>query len=496
MRAVLIATVLAIGVLLPSTADAAIQWSECGTTFKGECATIDAPIDWAHPDGAKFPLAIGRVRALDPAHRIGVLLANPGGPGNSGINAFITGRAIPDDSPLRQYFDIVSWDPRGVSRSHAVTCSADLVAQTPGTFPATSGEYRSLLSFNARLAADCRRQTGPLFDHVDTISTVRDMDAIRAALGETKLSYFGTSYGTQIGQQYAELFPGRIRAMALDSSMDHSIVDAYEYLRSTTDDLEGAFNEFAAWCGRTVDCALHDQNVGAVWDDLFKRAKVGDLHDPETGELISAETLRLNLFLAMFRTVGWFTLADQLKQLAESPSKVAARAAAAETVENPYPAIWCSDWRWRIANGFPELDNDRKRLEAAYPHTQMSPFWSDVTGCLGWPGVANNPQHRLHISGTPKILLVKAHEDVGTPKSWNYAAAAQIPNSVLLEYDGIGHVSFRNSPCARAYIEDYLTKLVTPAPGTHCPAVFPTAPTSALTAPADVGPPVGLHAGD
>ncbi|GAA4227382.1 hypothetical protein GCM10023075_30060 [Streptosporangium album] len=203
-----------------------IQWAECGTTHKGECATLKVPIDWKKPSGPTLDLPVGRLKALDPAKRIGVLVVHPGGPGGSGINPFILNRAIPDSDPIRQYFDLVSLDPRGVGRSTQAVCSEDLVDRAPATYPAGEAEYQALLQFNADLSKDCREQTGPLFDHVDTTSAARDIDAIRVALGERKISFFAISYGTQVGQQYAELFPGNIRAMAVDSNMDHSITRA------------------------------------------------------------------------------------------------------------------------------------------------------------------------------------------------------------------------------------------------------------------------------
>jgi pimeloyl-ACP methyl ester carboxylesterase len=468
---------VALPVWLPGSATAqqqAVMWTECGTTFKGECATIPVPVDYANPGAGTFDLAIGRLPALDPAHRIGVLVVHPGGPGSSGINRYITGRGIPDDSPLRQRFDIVSVDPRGVGRSHAVICSKEIVDQTPAEFPASEAEYRALLEFNARLARDCRAHTGPLFDHVDTTSAVRDVDSIRAALGERQISFFAISYGTQVGQQYAELFPGHIRAMAIDSNMDHSITSAFEYLRTTTEDLEGEFRTFASWCGTTVSCRLHSRDVVALWDDLHARAEAGTLIDPDTGQPLRAEALRVEMFNDMYDPRDWFALADRLASLAGSPS-VAASAAAEETVTDSYPAIWCSDWAWNVRS-FKELDLFRRVLAHVAPHTKLSPFWSDVTSCLGWAGRVSNPQHRLDVHGAPTILLLKAKFDVATPRDWNFAVFRQIHNSVLLQYDGVGHGQFRNSVCARGYIERYLIDQRLPASGTHCAAELPTSP--------------------
>ncbi|MGW3960655.1 alpha/beta fold hydrolase [Amycolatopsis sp. NPDC005003] len=127
----------------------------------------------------------------------------------------------------------------------------------PRQLPGQRKGILDLLAYNAELGADCRAHSGPVFDHADTLSAVRDLDAIRAALGEDKLSFYGASYGTQVGQQCAELFPTHLRAMTIDSNMDHSMTSAARYFATATADLEGAFNAFADWCARTANCALY-----------------------------------------------------------------------------------------------------------------------------------------------------------------------------------------------------------------------------------------------
>ncbi|WP_086818639.1 alpha/beta hydrolase [Allokutzneria sp. NRRL B-24872] len=453
-----------------------IAWSECGDKFKGECATIPVPLTWGKPGGEKINLAIGRLKATDPARRIGVLLANPGGPGGSGITSYITGRGIPDDSELRKRFDIISWDPRGVGLSNVVKCDKALLGRGPSAVPVTDAEFKALLAHNAELGADCRKNTGPLIDHVDTVHTVRDMDAIRAALGEEKVNFLGFSYGTQIGQQYAELFGKRLRAMVIDSNMDHSITSAYQYLETATRDLEGSFTEFADWCERTQPCALHGKDVRAVWDGLYAKAEAGKLTDPANGKSLTASALRDELFVAMYKPEQrWFPLATRLAALNTGERVAAAAAAPAELAENPYQAIWCQDWSWRV-NGAAEFRSMLKRLERVAPHTRLSPFWGDITSCLGWPAKVTNPQHRLAVKDAPPILMVTAKYDVATPRDWNLAAAKQIKNAVLLNYDGVGHGQFSRSKCARGHIETYLTSLRLPAPNTHCAAEWPTTP--------------------
>ncbi|SDN35875.1 alpha/beta hydrolase [Allokutzneria albata] len=460
-----------------TTPSGSVEWVECGDKFKGECATIPVPLDWGRPGGETINLAIGRLRATDPAQRIGVLLANPGGPGGSGITSYITGRGIPDDSELRKRFDIISWDPRGVERSNAVKCDKQLLGRAPSAVPVTDADFTKLLAYNTELGADCRRNTGPLIDNVDTVSTVRDMDAIRAALGEEKVNFLGFSYGTQIGQQYAELFGKRLRAMVIDSNMDHSIQSAYHYLETATRDLEGSFTEFADWCARTQPCALHGRDVREVWDGLYAKAEAGKLTDPASGKSLTASALREELFVAMYRPEArWFPLATRLAAL-DTGAKAAA-AAPVELAENAYQAIWCQDWSWRV-NGAAEFKSALKRLERVAPHTRLSPFWSDITSCLGWPTKVTNPQHRLSVKDAPPILMVASKYDVATPRDWNLAVAKQIKNAVLLHYDGVGHGQFSRSKCARGHIETYLTSLRLPAPNTHCAAEWPTTPPAA-----------------
>ncbi|GAA4834749.1 alpha/beta hydrolase [Saccharopolyspora rosea] len=466
----------AVALTLPSFAGAAaatpgtLSWQPCG---QGECSSVEVPVDWSHPDGAKMDIAIGRLPATDPQHRIGVLFVPPGGPGASGIDTYVLGGD--KIARLRRNFDIVSWDQRGVKRSGEVRCSEDLLDRAPKDFPATEQQYRALLDYNARLGADCRAHTGPVFDFVDTTSAVRDLDAIRGALGEDELSFYGASYGTQVEQQYAELFPHRVRAMVADSNMDHGMTSGGRYIETTSADLEGSFSEFADWCERTANCPLHGRDVRAVWDGLHARAEAGRLTDPATGRPLTAEALRSEALEAMYRPEErWYPFAERLKALQAGTPAASAQAAPA-LAQNSYQAIWCEDWNWQVRD-FAELRSWRDRAAEVAPHTRLSPFFSDVTACLGWPAEVRNPQHRLSISGTPPILVVTGKYDVATPNAWNRAVAEQIPHSVLLEHDGIGHGQYYRNDCVTGRVEDYLTTLRTPPPNTHCPAAWPAEP--------------------
>ncbi|WP_394830358.1 alpha/beta hydrolase [Pendulispora rubella] len=461
-----------------------IAWTPCGTAG-GECATIRVPIDWAHPEGETFELAIGRKLALEPENRIGVLFLNPGGPGSSGIDAYITGQPSLDTSILRKRFDLVSWDPRGVARSHPVVCDADLFGQYDFAFPTTERAYRERIAFNAKLGENCRAHTGPLFDHVDTLSTVRDMDAIRNALGEEKLNYLGISYGTLIGQQYAEEFPARIRAMAIESNMDHSVTSTFRYLQMYTEDLEKSFLAFVDWCGRTPTCKLHGRDVAAIWDQLYEKATAGTLIDPKTGGALELAWLRFNLQVAIIAPSRWPGLAERIASLESGvPLSASARGMADERLlEAGYQPILCQDWKFEMRS-FQEFDAYRRILEAMYPHTRMTIFWTQILDCLGFPVKVNNPQHRLSAPDAPPTLVVTSRYDPLAPHDGGVAVHRQLKGSVLLQDDNFGHIPSVRSLCARQTIETYLTTRVMPPKDAHCPAEFPEeAPPSMREAP-------------
>jgi pimeloyl-ACP methyl ester carboxylesterase len=462
-----------------------IAWGPCDPAEEAPervlCGTLDVPVDWRKPRGPKITLALAKLPAADPAQRIGSLLINPGGPGGSGVSfAFAAGEAF---SPaIVNRFDIIGFDPRGQARSQAIQCdSDDIAAQQEVSFPSSAAEYAQLRAANRELFAGCKELSGPLFKYVDTASVARDMDAIRAGLGESRISYYGVSYGTMIGQQYAELFPGRIRAMALDSNMDHSqnIVgyQAYESLA-----MEGSFVQFAEWCERTEACVLNDENVLAYWDELYAQAEAGEL--VFEGEPVAPETLISAIFGYLYDPIGWFDLASLLAALGgDAPAPTSdLRVRRGEPVEYGYLPVMCSDYYFELGSykALAALQRVQNRLA---PHTKYNPLaWSDLTSCQNWPYKVANPPHRLKASGKlPPILLANSRWDVATPYEWGRSLAKQLPSATFLTYDGVGHGTYWLSPCAQAAIDTYLVERRTPAKGTHCPAVFPDTPPQPAT---------------
>ena len=457
---------------VPGAAHAAprgsVVWGPCDEGEGAElpervvCATLAVPVDWSRPHGPTFDLALAKLPAADPARRIGPLFVNPGGPGGSGVT-MVYGAEDTFSDELTDRFDIVSFDPRGQARSSPVLCdSDDVVAQDELLFPDSAAEYRRLRAVNRALAEGCHDLTGPLVGHVDTRSVVRDMDAVRAAIGEPRISYYGVSYGTMIGQQYAELFPKRLRALVLDSNMDHS-QDIWSYQKWETVAMEESFRQFAAWCDRTPACALHGQDVLAHYDELYAAAEAGDLE-------VTAPQLTWYVFGSMYDPYAWFQLAQDLLDLG-------AGAGRGEPVELGYRPVMCLDFRFDL-RGYAPVAVLEKALNRLAPHTRLNPLaWTDLTGCQNWPDPVTNPPHRLKASpALPPILVTNSRYDVATPYQWGRSLAAQLPSATFLTYDGVGHGDYWLSPCARAAIDTYLLTRVTPPRGTHCPAIFPDGP--------------------
>jgi pimeloyl-ACP methyl ester carboxylesterase len=456
-----------------------VHWADCKPEGKddpavvkgSQCATLRLPIDWRDPDGPTFGFAIARRTAKVASERVGVLVFGPGGPGDSGVDRIKTGiDRFSDD--LQDRFDIVSFDPRGIARSNPVLCSAALLARQPSPLMTSQADFDATARYNRTLAADCRAHTGPLYDHIDTWQTVRDVDAIRRALGEKQISFHGSSYGTMLGAQYAETYPRNARAVVLESVLDHSSPTARTFLDEQAAPVQDSFDEFVKWCDRTTTCALHGRDIRALWAELLKRSERGEIPDPRQPNVA---TTPFYLNFAVFRMLygpQWAGLATTLKQLDESRPPTGQAPVPTGLVNNTL-APFCQDWNLPVRN-YREFAGLVDRIGRNNPDMRYPGQLIAVSSCLGAPQ-ANNPQHVLKVHGlrTP-VLLASAIHDPATGYNWAQSVERQLGRyGVLLTYEGWGHGSYGKSPCMQATIDSHLITRTVSRRGSSWPAVPP-----------------------
>ncbi len=463
----------AVGATLAGAATAVAEpgpvWGPCPENADVQCATVTVPLDWSAPRGATIEVAIARRAAARP---IGTLLLMPGGPGDSGVDRMVEADPVPAE--LASRFDVVSFDPRGTNRSNPVVCDANLVANPPDANPEAGATFASLAAYGAALGRSCREHTGSLLDHVDSVSVARDIDAIRAALGERQLSLYGRSYGTLAGQMYAERFPSRVRAMVLDSVFDHSLTPG-RFLATEAATGEDAFGEFASWCAADPSCVVPGRDARGVYDALYRRSVAGELTDPDDPARVIGPMELVNRTVNFFYAPEWPAAAEFLRSLASAaPARSVRQAEVA-----PFPiGAFCGDTRVGISSEREWLALWQRQKRSA-PTLRTHFAWLAVSLCAGWPARVANPQHRLDVHGAPPVLVLNSLHDPATAYVWARNVARQLPGGVLLTYDGWGHGIIDRSECTLTATTRYLTDLRPPRPGTHCPAVPPTAPSAA-----------------
>lgn len=422
---------------------------------KARCATVKVPLDWSKPKGKKIGLFVARYPASNPAQRIGVLMSNPGGPGAPGADDALYADEPYDgyDPAIRERFDMVGFDPRGIGRSEGARCDESILDKIPA-HPRDAAEFERLRTLNGRLAQSCLRRTGPLVAHMDGESVARDMDAIRAALGERRISFIGHSYGTFLGERYARLFPERLRALALDSAMDPDRPSAERTLMDGSVSLNNTLERLAAWCVKNTSCALKGKDLAAVTDKLFARADAGTLRDPgrtgPTRKKVSADQLSEFLSSALG---GWTPeeTARQLAALHTGKGEVTWTDSAADPVAR---LVLCRDEDYRIRD-YAHYRAIRDRVAKAAPHVRYNAQALDfVLACQGWT-LPPKPRPARVKGDLPPVLVVNATDDMATPLAGARRMARSFPRASLYTVDTVGHWLY-TLPEPRRRIDAYL----------------------------------------
>jgi pimeloyl-ACP methyl ester carboxylesterase len=442
-----------------------LRWSPCPKLKDAQCTIIQVPVDPSRPGGQKFTLRIGRIRSSDSAHKRGVLVFLPGGPG-AGIDATIgANREAQHIDDLRRYYDIVTFDPRGIGLSSPIRCAPGPVPKpgTPSNKPLTRAQFDALASRNGAFFRNCMAVTGPLMSHLSALDTAADVERIRQALTpNVGLIAYGGSYGSQYGQAYLERYGSNVKVLVLDAVTDHSI-DLPTFSTRNVLSTDDAFARFSSWCSRTASCSLHGRNVAAVFDADVAKAPATQMIVPQ---LLAAGN---------DPTVGWPVIAKMLAEVSGGDMKTLKEltntAALGSTSEDPnvragknglFPGVLCADYGPQrnydaILGASSTVSQHAPRF--AWKYWDASPLAHGTAGvgdCVGWPLAAVNPPHALHVGWHGNVLVESPTHDPATPLMNAVSVWMQIPGAKLLIADTDGHQALILSKCAlQAMIKFY-----------------------------------------
>ncbi len=440
-----------------------IRWERCSL---GECAEVQVPLDYARPDGPMIKLAVARAPAT--GQRIGALFVNPGGPGATALD-FASGLARVLPRRVTDRFDIVGVDPRGAGSSNPLSCGID-IAELYSVDPTieTAEDRAALLEVSKDYIDDCTIKYGDVLPFVGTREVARDLDSVRAAMGDEQLSYLGFSYGTAIGQVYADLFPDRVRSMILDGVVELGPT-GLQLAAEQAAGFETALARFIAFCDGAEGCEISGNAQGAVERVLALAEEPGGIAADRADRPAGPGEAILGISLALYSRALWPQLdaalaaalggdASQLVELADQYID--------SSGFEVYFAVNCIDYAWPV--GDPDaVFRAAKEAAVASPHFGEA-LVNDYVRCADWP-VPPTPLQPTTAKGTPPILVISTTGDPATPYEAGVKVARLLERGVLVTNDGDGHtVVADGKPCINDIVEAYLIRGETPRDGTTC----------------------------
>ncbi|OIK24154.1 alpha/beta hydrolase [Streptomyces malaysiense] len=465
-----------------AAAPAPLTWKKCATDDYPtlECASLDVPLDHARPSGQHITLALSRVPHTAAASQ-GPLLVNPGGPGGSGRTlAGFVASALPKDVAAR--YDVIGFDPRGVGHSSpALDCAPGHFAPVrPDTVPDTSALEQANLERARSFAAECGKRYGDVLPYMDTVSSAQDMDSIREALGASRISYFGYSYGTYLGAVYAKLHPDRVRRLVLDSIVDPTGVWYADNIgqERAFDDRHRALMAWIAKYDATYGLGKDPAKVEAEW-----YAMRAALAKKPAGGKVGAAELEDTFIPGGYYNGYWPYLAEafaayvhdgRTEPLVRAYDEFAGVDSSGDNGYSVYTAVQCGDTAW-------PRDWARWRRDAWAVH-EKSPFmaWNNAwynAPCLFWP--ANRARQPDVANGElPPALLFQATDDAATPYAGGVAAHRLLAGSSLVVEQGGGNhgITLSGNACLDGYLAAYLADGAVPRSSGPADAVCAKSP--------------------
>jgi len=453
----------------PATPAQSIAWTACDdpslTEAGAQCGYLSVPLDYDRPHGARIQLAVSRVRHKTPDSQYqGIMLVNPGGPGGSGLGLATLGQFVPNGAG--DAYDWIGFDPRGVGASKpALTCDPNYFSgNRPDYVPRTVSLLRTWLDRSKAYATACGRNGGALLSHLTTVDSARDMDSIRAALGQRKLNYFGFSYGTYLGQVYATLFPERVRRMVFDSNVDPRKV----WYQANLDQDIAFERNIKIWFGWVAkfDSVYHLGTTEAAVERRWYKEKDALLGHPAGGVVGPDEWTDIFLYAGYYQSTwtdlgttfsGWVHNRDPKPLIDEY---VSADGPGDDNGFAIYSGVQCLDAPWP---GLAQTLRDNWETYRRAPFETWGNAWFNAP-CLYWPARSHTPV-RVDGRGVPGILLVDETLDAATPFEGSLEVRRRFPNSSLIaEPGGTTHAGtlFGNA-CVDDQIAAYLATGKLPA---------------------------------
>lgn len=456
-----------------------INWKSCKKSIKnntnnkdeeiiGECGKINVPLDWGNQHGEKIELALVRFKAKNPQEKIGSLFFNPGGPGGSAVDFVFD--IVNSFSELNDKFDFIGLDPRGIGGSKPIKCSDDL-SLIPSFFPKNETEFLNLKLGTQRYYESCVKLSGSIVDYVDTESGIKDLEAVRVALGGEKLNFLGFSYGTSIAATYAQRYPQNSRALVLDGVADFS-KDLTRLIITEAKAKKGVFKKFVKWCEDEAECGnLNENNISNIFHGLHANYQYS-IDNVE--HVITKEEIIYQFFYSLTHRTQWSVQASLLKELQQLNKTTTLNFKFdayhnLKKINGPFSSVWCLDYPTKNMTweSYSELKNTSKK---EFP--LLNGITNQLLGiglCTGWASPRTAPLMKKHtIIMKQPALLVTSLFDAITPPEWAKYKAEQIPGSKIIYFTGNAHGSYFHSKCVQQKVNEFLITAQLPLNNITC----------------------------
>lgn len=453
-----------------------LSWSDCDGL---ECTMVTAPLDWTDPGAGEIELSVIRQRALS-GEPIGSLLTNPGGPGASGVGLIRDSIGFAVGTPLQEQFDVIGFDPRGVGESTAVRCldASGMDAylfDIPADPRGSDGWTAERTEWNQEFSAACEANSDGILPFITTENAARDMDLLRAVLGDAELNYLGYSYGTFLGATYAQLYPERVGRLVLDGAIDPS-VSGMDVSTTQAIGFESALRAYMTDCLADAECPFRGTVDEGMADLGTLLASVDRTPLPAAdGRLLGADSLLTGIIAALYSQDSWPYLTIALSDALQGDPEVAFQladfyynrenGAYLDNSTEAFRTYNCMDYPADITD---EEQAAGDALIAAEAPT-VAPYWSGPDPCESWPYPPTGTRGEIAADGAAPIVVVGTTNDPATPYEWSVALAEQLSSGVLVTRVGEGHTGYnKGNACVDAAVEAYLLQGTVPADGLRC----------------------------